>query len=107
MNQGQIGLRARVEQLASNPGHQVVTRALVVGVAAAVVVPVVLPLAKPFAKATIKAGVTLIEKTKMAVAETMEMVADIAAEARAEVQTAQAQAAPVGESAPSGDANQN
>lgn len=103
MNQGQIGLRARVEQLANNPSNRVVTRALVVGVTAAVVAPVVLPLAKPLAKATIKAGVTLLEKTKMALAETMEMVADIAAEARAEVQSAQA--APVAE--PSGDANQN
>jgi hypothetical protein len=41
---------------------------------------------KPALKATIKSGVTLYEKAKIAVAETGEVVADIAAEARAEVQ---------------------
>jgi hypothetical protein len=72
-----------VAELARNPN----TKALVVGVAAVAVTPIVLPLVKPTLKATIKSGVTLYEKAKIAVAETGEVVADIAAEARAEVQT--------------------
>lgn len=77
-----VGLRTRVAELASNPN----TKLLVVGVAAVAVTPIVLPLVKPALKATIKSGVTLYEKTKIAIAETGEALADVAAEARSEVQ---------------------
>jgi hypothetical protein len=77
-----------VAELARNPNAKV----LVVGVAAVAVTPIVLPLVKPALKATIKSGVKLYEKAKIAVAETGEVVADIAAEARAEVQGNAAQA---------------
>jgi hypothetical protein len=40
---------------------------------------------KPALKATIKSGVTMYEKAKVAIAETGELLADVAAEARAEV----------------------
>lgn len=92
MHQGNIGLRARMAELASNPN----AKAIAVGVAAVALTPVVLPLVKPVLKATIKSGVTLFEKTKSAIAETGEVLADIAAEARAEVQAeAQKKAAPI------------
>ncbi len=82
MNQGSIGLRARVADLASEP----TAKAIVVGVATVALAPVVLPLVRPVIKATFKAGVVLFEKTKSAIAETGEVLADIAAEAKAEVQ---------------------
>jgi len=81
-HQGPVGLRTRVAELASSPN----TKALVVGVTAVAVTPIVLPLVKPALKATIKSGVALYEKAKIAVAETGEVIADVAAEARAEVQ---------------------
>ncbi|MGP1387216.1 MAG: DUF5132 domain-containing protein [Thainema sp.] len=76
-----IGLRAHVAELANNPN----TKALVIGVTAVAITPIVLPLVKPALKATIKSGVTLYEKAKIAIAETGEVLADVAAEARAEV----------------------
>ena len=80
MNQGTTGLRTRVAELAANPNG----RAIAVGVATVALTPVILPLVKPILKATIKSGVTLFEKTKGAIAETGEVLADIAAEAQAE-----------------------
>jgi Protein of unknown function (DUF5132) len=80
MNQENMGLRARVAELAAH--HK--AKAIAVGVAAIAVAPVVLPLVRPVLKATIKSGITLFEKTKSALAETGEVLADIAAEARAE-----------------------
>ncbi|MCU0527348.1 MAG: DUF5132 domain-containing protein [Elainella sp. Prado103] len=82
MHQGNVGLRARVAELASNPNAKVIA----IGVAAVALTPVVLPLVKPVVKATLKSGITLFEKTRSAIAETGEVLADIAAEARAEVQ---------------------
>jgi hypothetical protein len=82
MHQGNIGLRARVAELAADPN----ARAIAVGVATLALTPVVLPLVRPVLKATIKSGVSLFEKTKGAIAEAGEVLADIAAEARAEVQ---------------------
>jgi hypothetical protein len=82
-HQRPVGLRTRVAELASNPN----ARALAIGVTAVAVTPFVLPLVKPALKATIKSGVTLYEKTKIAIAETGEVLADVAAEARAEVHT--------------------
>ena len=81
INQRPIGLRTRVAELASHPNSKL----LVVGVTAVAITPIVLPLVKPALKATIKSGVTLYEKTKVAIAETGEVLADVAAEARAEV----------------------
>jgi hypothetical protein len=88
IHQRPVGLRTHVAELARNPN----TKALLVGVTAVAVTPIVLPLVKPALKATIKSGVKLYEKAKIAVAETGEVVADIAAEARAEVQENAAQA---------------
>jgi len=82
-NQRPIALRTRVAELASHPN----AKALVVGVTAVAVTPLVLPLVKPALKATIKSGVSLYERAKIAIAETGEALADIAAEARAEVQS--------------------
>ncbi len=81
-HQRPVGLRTHVAELARNPN----AKALVVGVTAVALTPIVLPLVKPALKATIKSGVTLYEKAKIAVAETGEVIADVAAEARSEVQ---------------------
>ena len=81
MNRGTTGLRAWVAQLAANPNG----KAIAVGVATIALTPVILPLVKPILKETIKSSVTLFEKTKGAIAETGEVLADIAAEAKAEV----------------------
>lgn len=88
-HQRPIGLRAHVAELASNPN----AKALVIGVTAVALTPIVLPLVKPALKATIKSGVTLYEKTKIAIAETGEALADVAAEARAEVHASSQQQA--------------
>lgn len=80
MYQRATGLRQRIAELSANPNAQ----AIAIGVTAVALTPVVLPLVKPVLKATIKTGVTFFEKTKVAVAETGEMMADIAAEAKAE-----------------------
>ncbi|NES91566.1 MULTISPECIES: DUF5132 domain-containing protein [Okeania] len=58
---------------------------IAVGVGAIVLTPIILPLLKPVAKATIKTGVSFLEKTKGALAETVEIFGDIVAEAKAEV----------------------
>ena len=58
---------------------------IAVGVGALVLTPILLPLLKPVAKATIKTGVSLLEKTKGALAETVEVFGDIVAEAKSEV----------------------
>ncbi len=81
-DQKPVGLRTRIAELAGHP----TTKVLVIGAAAVAVTPIVLPLVKPVLKATLKSGVSLYEKTKIAIAETGEVLADIAAEARAEVQ---------------------
>lgn len=77
---GLCTLRARVAELAANPN----ARAIAVGVTAVALTPMVFPLVRPVLKSTIKSGVMLYEKTKSAIAETGEMLADVAAEARAE-----------------------
>jgi len=76
-----IGLRSRVAELASHPNAKIV----LIGATAVAVTPIVLPLLKPALKATIKSGVALYERTKIAIAETGEALADVAAEAKAEV----------------------
>ncbi|MGD1806468.1 DUF5132 domain-containing protein [Dapis sp. BLCC M126] len=58
---------------------------IAVGIGTVVLTPILLPLLKPVAKATIKTGVSFLEKTKGALAETVEVFGDIVAEAKAEV----------------------
>lgn len=67
------------------------SRVVAVGLGALVLTPVVFPLLKPVAKATVKTGVLLYEKTKGTLAEAGEVMADIVAEAKAEVIAEQAQ----------------
>ncbi|ESA34887.1 hypothetical protein N836_14090 [Leptolyngbya sp. Heron Island J] len=78
-----VGLRARVTELTGLSTGQVIT----IGVATVALTPIVLPVLRPVLKATIKTGVTAFEKTKQAIAETGEILADIAAEAKAEART--------------------
>jgi len=78
-----VGLRTRVAELMANPN----AKALLIGATAVAVTPIVLPLVKPALKAMIKTGVATFEKAKIVIAETSEVIADIAAEARAEVQS--------------------
>jgi hypothetical protein len=82
INPGNMSLRARVEDLAADPN----ARAIAVGATAVVLAPVVIPIVRPVLKATIKTGIKLFESAKGAIAETGEILGDIAAEARAEVQ---------------------
>jgi hypothetical protein len=64
-------------------------KGLAIGIAAAVLVPVVLPalaaVARPLARAAIKSGIVMYEKGREAVAEMGEVVEDLVAEARAEL----------------------
>ncbi|MGI0493671.1 DUF5132 domain-containing protein [Alkalinema pantanalense CENA528] len=75
-----VGLRARVSELAAHPS----TKVIAVGVATVALTPVILPLVKPLLKTTIKTSLTVLENTKALLAETGELLADIAAEAKAE-----------------------
>lgn len=63
---------------------------LAVGVVAAVLIPVVLPVlaraAKPLAKAVIKSGLIVYEKGRESFAELSEVVEDLVAEAKSEVE---------------------
>jgi hypothetical protein len=61
---------------------------------APVVIPVVAAVAKPLVKAGIKGGLMLIEKSKEFVAETQEVIEDLAAEAKAELHQEQAMVVP-------------
>jgi hypothetical protein len=69
-------------------------KGLAVGVLAAVLVPVVLPavaaVARPLARAAIKGGMVMYEKGREAVAEMGEVVEDLVAEARAEIEASHA-----------------
>lgn len=80
-NPGQWPMLNRVRTAyQNNPG-----RTIAIGVGVVVLTPVVVPLLKPVAKAAIKTGVSALEKTKAAIAETGEVFRDIVAEAQAEV----------------------
>lgn len=63
---------------------------LLIALAAVVLVPVALPVvaraSKPFAKAVIKSGMIVYEKGREAVAELTEVVEDVVAEAKAEIE---------------------
>ncbi len=60
-----------------------------IGLGALILVPAVLPVVgsvvKPIAKAAIKGGILLFEKSRELLAETQEVLEDLAAEARAEL----------------------
>lgn len=60
-----------------------------IGLGALILVPAVLPVVgsvvKPLAKAAIKGGIILFEKSRELLAETQEVLEDLAAEARAEL----------------------
>jgi len=82
-----------------------VAMSLAVGLAAAVLVPIVLPVvvraAKPVAKAIIKTGLIVYEKGRESLAEAGEVMEDMVAEAKSELEhehmakMAATQAAPV------------
>jgi hypothetical protein len=71
---------------------------LAIGIGASVVAPVVKPIlatvAKPLTKAAIKGGYLLYEKGKETLAETQEVIEDLVAEAKAEMEEAQEAPAP-------------
>jgi hypothetical protein len=60
-----------------------------IGAAAVLLAPIVLPVVagvlKPVAKGVIKGGLLAYEGAKVALAETMETIEDVAAEAKAEI----------------------
>jgi len=66
------------------------TTGLAIGIGAAILVPVILPavaaLARPIARAAIKTGIIAYEKGREAIAEMGEVVEDLVAEARADIQ---------------------
>lgn len=61
-----------------------------IGIVAAVLIPIALPVvaraAKPFTKALIKSGIIVYEKGREAVAELGEVMEDVVAEAKAEIE---------------------
>lgn len=65
-------------------------KGLAIGVGAALLTPVVLPalatIARPAARAAIKAGIIVYEKSREALAEVGEVLDDLVAEARAELE---------------------
>ncbi|HYA38445.1 MAG TPA: DUF5132 domain-containing protein [Candidatus Methylomirabilis sp.] len=67
-----------------------VAMGLAVGLAAAVLIPIVLPIvaraAKPIAKAVIKSGLIVYEKGRESFAEAGEIVEDMVAEAKSELE---------------------
>ena len=67
-----------------------------IGLGALILAPTIIPIVgaivKPLAKAAIKGGIVLVDKGKEIMAETMEVLEDLTAEARAEISQEQAQA---------------
>jgi hypothetical protein len=67
-----------------------VVTVLGIGIVAAVLVPIALPViaraAKPLAKAMVKSGIIVYEKGREAVAELGEVMEDVVAEAKAEIE---------------------
>lgn len=66
---------------------------LAIGIGAAIIAPALIPVVssvvKPIAKAVIKGGLLCYERGKESIAELSEMVEDIAAEAKAEIEEMQ------------------
>jgi hypothetical protein len=69
-----------------------VVTGLAIGVGAAILAPVVVPIvagiARPLAKSAIKTGIILYEKGRETGAELMEVMEDLVAETRAELEAA-------------------
>ncbi len=65
-------------------------KALAIGLAAVVVVPVVVIAAKPLARAALKKGIIAYERGREALAEVGEVVDDIVAEVRSELEAEKA-----------------
>jgi hypothetical protein len=65
-------------------------KGLAIGLGAAILIPVVLPVvaavARPLARAAIKTGIMMFEKGRETVAEMSEVVEDLIAEAKAEIE---------------------
>jgi polyhydroxyalkanoate synthesis regulator phasin len=61
-----------------------------IGIAAALLIPIALPVvaraAKPLVKAMVKSGIIVFEKGREAVAELCEVMEDVVAEAKAEIE---------------------
>lgn len=68
-----------------------VATGLAIGVGVAILAPVIAPvvasIAKPLAKSAIKAGIIFYDKSRETVAELGEVLDDLVAEARAEIET--------------------
>ena len=66
-----------------------------IGLGALILAPTIIPIVgaivKPLAKAAIKGGIVLVDKSKELIAETMEVLEDLTAEAKAELSQEQAQ----------------
>jgi hypothetical protein len=77
---------------------------LALGIGASVVAPVVIPIlatvAKPLTKAAIKGGFLLYDKGKETFAEMQEVVEDLVAEAKTEIEESQESPSPSGDSDP-------
>jgi archaellin len=69
-------------------------KGLAIGLGAAILIPVVLPVvaavARPLARAAIKTGIMMFEKGRETVAEMSEVVEDLIAEAKAEIEQSHA-----------------
>ena len=67
-----------------------------IGIGALILAPTIIPImgsiVKPLAKAAIKGGIVLVDKGKELIAETMEVLEDLTAEAQAELSQEQTQA---------------
>lgn len=70
------------------------TKGLAIGAAAAMLVPVILPavaaVGRPLARAAIKTGIVMYEKGREAAAEVGEVIDDLVAEARADLERSHA-----------------
>ena len=65
-------------------------KGLAIGLGAAILIPIILPavaaVARPLARAAIKTGIMMFEKSRETVAEMSEVVEDLIAEAKAEIE---------------------
>ena len=69
-----------------------------VAILAPIVVPMVAAIVKPLAKSAIKGGILAFEKGKVAVAEAKEVVEDLVAEAKSEMEAKEATEVVTGDS---------
>jgi hypothetical protein len=67
------------------------TPGIIAGVGAIIAAPFVIPVLKPVAKAAIKGGIVAYEKSKAVLSETGELLEDLVAEAKAELEESRSQ----------------